>query len=346
MDMALATGAEVTSPPEITELRARIEREERLAGLAPDGFVTAKEIRARRAQILGVMALVLVALGVTTIAYDVWSGIKAQSFWVDPELLRIAMIVFAGGFVVYVLEKEHHLKRLSSLGRRAEELDLVLAERMLMSASIAQATEALGVSLDLEEVLAGILREADHLVGASLGAVSLFVDGGHLDQVWARGPSVAGIQPLVAEAVLVQVAMAREPLLLVGALPPEMSGALPTANDVASVACIPLVRSDVVLGVMTIAARVGHRFSTDDLDVLSRLAVPAAAAIANARRFEAARLQDFDGIDTCREELREIGRSIRDSVVLARREDLHRQGRAELLDRIDSHAAHLLREVG
>jgi len=149
----------------------------------------------------------------------------------------------------------------------------------------------------------------------------------------------------VAESVLLQVAMAREPFLLVGPLPRELTGEAAGPAKVASVALIPLVRADAVLGVLTIAAMPGRRYTTGDLDVLTRLAAPAAQAIANARRFEAARLQDFDGIDTRREELREIGRSIRDAVTLARRDDLEGCERSELFDRIDHHAVRLLEEV-
>lgn len=330
---------------EIDELRADIQREERLVGLRADGFVTPVEIQRRRLQIVLVMLLVFVGLAVTTIANDIWNDLKSQGTWLDPETVRVAMIVFAVGFAVYVLEKEHHLKRLSFLGRRAKELDLVLAERMLMSAVIAEATETVTTSIDLEQVLAQILHESDRLVGASVASIALLTDGGHLEEAWTRRASVAAGRRLVAESVLLQVAVAREPFLLVGPLPHELTGQTSGPVEVASVALIPLVRADAVLGVLTIAALAGHRYSTDDLDVLTRLAAPASQAIANARRFEAARLQDFDGIDTRREELREIGRSIRDAVTLARRDDLASGERSELFDRIDHHAVRLLEEV-
>ena len=136
------------------------------------------------------MLLVFVGLAVTTIANDIWNDLKSQGSWLDPETVRIGMIVFAAGFAVYVLEKEHHLKRLSFLGRRAQELDLVLAERILMSAVVAEATETVTTSIDLEQVLAQILHEADRLVGASLASIALLTDGGHLEEAWTRGASV------------------------------------------------------------------------------------------------------------------------------------------------------------
>ncbi|MGZ8762848.1 MAG: GAF domain-containing protein, partial [Acidimicrobiia bacterium] len=292
---------------EIDAVRADIEREERLVGLRPDGFVTPVEIKHRRLQIVAVMLLVFVGLAVTTIANDIWNDLKRQGTWLDPEMVRIGMIVFAAGFAVYVLEKEHHLKRLSFLGRRAKELDLVLAERMLMSAILAEATETVTTSIDLEQVLAQILHEGDRLVGASLASIVLVNDGGHLEEAWTRGASVTDGRRLVAESVLLQVAVSQEPLLLVGPLPSELTGQTTGPARVASVALIPLVRDKMVLGVLTVAALPGRRYSTGDLDVLTRLATPASQAIANARRYEAARLQDFDGIDTRREELREIG---------------------------------------
>lgn len=357
---------------EIDAVRADIEREERLVGLRPDGFVTPVEIRHRRHQILGVMLLVFVGLAATTLANDLWDAFRRSDTWIDPGVVRIGMIVFAAGFAVYVLEKEHHLKRLMTLGRRAEELDLVLAERILMSAIVAEATETVTTSIDLEQVLAQVLHEGDRLVGASMASISLVNDDGRLEEAWTRGASIAAGRRLVSESVLLQVAVSREPFLLVGPLPTELvdddlevalgaaalAGAAPgpdAGGDVlarpaarstsVSVAVIPLVRDDAVLGVLTVAALPGRRYSTDDLDVLTRLAAPAAQALANARRFEAARLQDFGGIDTRREELREIGRSIRDAAALARRDDLGRDERDALLGRIDEQAAHLLREV-
>jgi hypothetical protein len=332
-------------PIEIDAVRADIQREERLVGLRPDGFVTPVEIHRRRLQIVGVMLLVFVGLAVTTVANDLWNDLKRQDSFLDPEVVRIGMIVFAAGFAVYVLEKEHHLKRLSFLGRRAQELDLVLAERMLMSAMVAEATQTVTTSIDLEEVLAQILHEGDRLVGASLASIALVNEGGHLQEGWTRGAPVTGGRRLVAESVLLQVAVAQEPLLLVGPLPSELTDDASGDVPIASVAVIPLVRGDVVLGVLTVAALPGRRYTTGDLDVLTRLAAPASQAIANARRFEAARLQDFDGIDTRREELREIGRSIRDAITLARRDDLEPCERAELFDRIDHHAVRLLEEV-
>lgn len=330
---------------EIDDLRADIQREERLVGLRPDGFVTPVEIQRRRFQIVLVMLLVFVGLAVTTIANDLWNGFKSQAMWFDPEAMRIGMIVFAAGFSVYVLEKERHLKQLGLLGRRAQDLDLVLAERMLMSAAIAEATETVTTSIDLDQVLAQILHEGDRLVGASVASIALLTDGGHLEEVWTRGSPATGGRRLVAESVLLQVAMAREPFLLVGPLPRELCDKTSGSTQAASVALIPLVRADAVLGVLTIAALPGRRYSTGDLDVLTRLAAPASQAIANARRFEAARLRDFDGIDTRREELREIGRSIRDAVTLARRDDLEGCERTELFDRIDHQAVRLLEEV-
>jgi hypothetical protein len=330
---------------EIDAVRADIEREERLVGLRPDGFVTSVQIQRRRLQIVLVMLLVFVGLAATTIANDIWNNLKSQGTWLDPETIRIGMIIFAAGFAVYVLEKEYHLKRLSFLGRRAQELDLVLAERMLMSAVLAEATETVTTSIDLEEVLARILHEGDRLVGASLASIALVNDGGHLEEAWTRGVSVTDGRRLVAESVLLQVAVSREPLLLVGPLPSELTDQTRGPAPVASVALIPLVWADTVLGVLSVAALPGQRYSTGDLDVLTRLASPASQAIANARRYEAARLRDFDGIDTRREELREIGQSIRDAVTLARRDDLEPDEVSELFDRIDHQAVRLLEEV-
>ena len=55
-----------------------------------------------------------------------------------------------------------------------------------------------------------------------------------------------------------------------------------------SVLCVPLVRDERLLGLITLGAGAADRFNDADAALLGRFATPAANAIANAQRYEAA----------------------------------------------------------
>jgi GAF domain-containing protein len=54
------------------------------------------------------------------------------------------------------------------------------------------------------------------------------------------------------------------------------------------VLCVPLVRRDRLIGLITLGAGAAHRFNDDDAALLGRFAGPVAAAIEHAQRYEAA----------------------------------------------------------
>jgi GAF domain-containing protein len=55
-----------------------------------------------------------------------------------------------------------------------------------------------------------------------------------------------------------------------------------------SVLCVPLVRDERLIGLVTLGAGAADRFNDDDAALLGRFAAPAAVAIGNAQRYEAA----------------------------------------------------------
>ncbi len=110
----------------IEDLRDQITREERVVNLQPDGNVTDAEIQRRRRQMLLLAVVVLVGLLFTTVANDVWTSFRQDS-WIDPEVARIALIGFGVLTVAYLYDKEQHLKRLSRLGHDVQDLDAALA---------------------------------------------------------------------------------------------------------------------------------------------------------------------------------------------------------------------------
>src|SRR6476620_4604103 len=117
----------------IEDLRDQIVREERVTNLKADGTVTEAEIHRRRLQMFLLALVVLIGLLFTTVANDVWTEFRDGS-WIDPELARFVLIGFGICCVLYVYDKEQHLKRLSRLGQDVQDLDAQLAAGMLRSA--------------------------------------------------------------------------------------------------------------------------------------------------------------------------------------------------------------------
>ena len=268
----------------IEDLRDEIIREERVVNLHADGNVTAEEIQRRRRQMLLMAVVVLVGLLFTTVANDVWTQFRDSS-WIDPDVARIALIGFGICTVGYLYDKEQHLKRLSRLGHEFQDLDAALAATMLRSAFVADATDAIHASLELDEVVQRVAEQACRLVGAGAASLHLTDEEGDLHPVASQVDLAGSEPPEFAEPsrdLLRVVGRTREPALL--------------NSGTVSVLCVPLVRDGHLIGLVTLGAHVADRFDDDDAALLGRFAVSAANAIANAQRYEAAVfLLDLDG---------------------------------------------------
>jgi hypothetical protein len=260
----------------IEDLRDEITREERVANLPPDGVVTEHEIHRRRRQMFLLGVVVLVGLLFTTVANDIWTRFRDDS-WIDPEVARMALIGFGVLFAAYLYDKEQHLKRLSRLGRDVQDLDSALAATMLRSAFVADATQAVHASLELDDVIQQVVEQSCRLVGAGSASLRLADDEGDLRPVAAQ-VDIAGREPgeppEPSEDLLRMVGRTREPALL--------------NSGTVSVLCVPLVRRDRLFGLITLGAGAADRFNDDDAALLSRFAVSVAAAIEHAQRYEAA----------------------------------------------------------
>ena len=259
----------------IEDLRDQIVREEKVTNLKADGTVTEAEIHRRRLQMFVLALVVLIGLLFTTVANDVWTEFRDTS-WIDPELARLALIGFGICCVLYVYDKEQHLKRLSRLGQDVQDLDAELAAGMLRSALVAEATEILHDTLDLDEVVQRVVEQSSRLVGATSASLRLTDEEGGLHPVAAQ-VDVTRTDHEPAEPnddLLEVVGNTREPALL-------NSGTM-------SVLCVPIVRDDRLLGLIALGAGADHRFDDGDAALLGRFALSAASAIANAQRYEAA----------------------------------------------------------
>jgi GAF domain-containing protein len=325
----------------IEAIREQIRREERATGLRSDGHVTDAAIRRRRAQIAIVAMVVLLGLMLTTVANDLWIDFKNSSSIVDVDTARLAMMLCTVAFIAYALEKEMHLRRLSTLGHEAQQLNLELADRILESAALSDAERVVSSSLDLDVVLRASLAQGAAIVVAASASVSLLTDDGELREVASLIP---GPGPRVVDAILMQVALAREPMLVSGPVPLELDAASPYASRLTSVMCAPLEHEGKLLGVMTFGAPPSEHFDDDALDLMRRFAPRAAASISRARRYEAAvSLVDSRG-DPLADEVRTVSATIQ-AAAWELRADLPLARRLALLDVVEAGANRLLGAV-
>ncbi len=260
----------------IEDLRDQIVREEKVTNLKADGTVTEAEIHRRRLQMFLLALVVLIGLLFTTVANDVWTEFRDGS-WIDPELARLVLIGFGVCCVLYVYDKEQHLKRLSRLGQDVQDLDAQLAAGMLRSARVAESTEIIHESLELDEVVQRVVDEATRLVGARSASLRLTDEDGGLHPVAAQVDVTRPDVPEPAEPnddLLEVVGHTHEPALL--------------NSGTVSMLCVPIVRHDRLLGLIALGAGADHRFDDGDAALLGRFAVSVASAIANAQRYEAA----------------------------------------------------------
>ncbi|MBV8950605.1 MAG: GAF domain-containing protein [Actinobacteria bacterium] len=326
----------------IEAIREQIRREERATGLHGDGHVTDAAIRRRRAQIAVVAVVVLLGLVLTTLANDLWTEFKRSSSIVDVDTARLAMLVFSVAFVAYALEKETHLRRLSSLGIEARQLDYELARRMLSSAALAEAQRVVSSSLELEVVLRTALQQGAAMVEAASASLSLLTDDGELLEA-ACLDSEPGQR--VADAILLQVALAREPMLVSGPVPLELGSGLAPSARTTSVICAPLEHAGALLGVITFGAAPTERFGEDAFDLVRRFVPGVAAAVSRARRYEAAVSLIDTRDDPLTEEVRSVSLAIR-SAAEELRSDPPAPRRDELLDALEAGARRLLVAAG
>lgn len=333
------------------EISQRIRREARVAGLRDERTPSIEMVERRRLQLWYVTVVVVLVLGVATLAASWRTG---NTSWVggEPWVLRGAVALLGLGFCVYAIEKEVHLHRLSRLLVDERVLNAAMAKRLQMNAALFAAGKALNSVMDLDEVLDTILASALDLLHGATGSVMLLEDGDVLRVVAVRGSEIARDERLrLGESMAGQVARTREPLLISGSSDEEeFPGYVPRDGRAASAMCVPLVNRGQLLGVLNVSAPDDHEFDEYDLQVLSLFAEPVAAAIAKAGLYEAERAHVAELLDTDRmksqfvasvsHELRTPITSIRGAVAASRRAVDEGQ-RAELLDVVERQSSRL-----
>jgi len=266
----------------------RLRREARVAGLRDFRTPSLEAVVRRRRQLWLVTTIVIasVAAGVMVVARPTGSSPHMLSV----PLLRLSVILLAVACCAYAIEKEVHLGRATRMLTDERVLTAALTNRLHEVSLLLDAGRALNQLLELPELLQTVLRSACELLDANGGSMML-VEGDELVTVCVRGREEAvGARLRLGEGIAGHVALRREPVLIEGHVDPtEFPGLADREPYVESAMSLPLVHRDEVVGVLNVNAAADYAFTEYDLRAVAVFAEQAAAAIANARLYEAER---------------------------------------------------------
>jgi diguanylate cyclase (GGDEF)-like protein len=259
-----------------------LEREARIVGIKGFSTPSLEAVDRRRSQLWTVafagLASMAAAVGLLTS-----SGGRHLGF-ANRLGFRVGTVVLVLALAGYVMEKERHLRRLSTLLVNERVLGAALSNRLKELAVLYEAGKALNSVLVIEEVLQLILSSAFELLEASSGFIMLLEGPDNLVVSCQAGVvSEDGERLDLGEGIAGRVLRDREPLLIQGTV--SEKGRLERESAV----CVPLIHRDDVLGVLILKGTPDHTYSEHDLRAVSLFAEHAAIAVANARLYEAER---------------------------------------------------------
>jgi len=237
-------------PATVTTLDREIAREERSVGLPTDQPLTDRAIAHRRVQIAAVL---LVCGFVALFAVFASSGV-----------LQISAIALAGGFGMYAIEQDRHLRRLALLRGDSRRITLVVAGELMYSGALASDQEL----LDLRE---GVGKSAGRIAAALADVVPA-----ECTRVRLVGPS--GEVPIAAERELIPGRSVTDD----GAPAIEaMRTRAPVRKEVGgrTVLAVPLWRRDDLVAVLEAVSPPGELYEPVDAALVDSFARGAIAAL-------------------------------------------------------------------
>jgi len=237
-------------PATVTTLDREIALEERSVGLPTDEPLTDRAIAHRRLQI----AAVLLVCGFVAL-YAVFAS---------AGVLQISAIALAGGFAMYAIEQDRHLRRLALLRGDSRRITLVVAGELLYSGALASDRELLD------------LRDGVGLRAGRLAAALADVVPAECTRVRLVGPS--GEVPIAAERELTRGRSVTDD----GAPAVEaMRTGAPVRKEVGgrTVLAVPVWRRDDLVAVLEAVSPPGQLYEPVDAALVDSFARGAIAAL-------------------------------------------------------------------
>jgi K+-sensing histidine kinase KdpD len=172
--------------------------------------------------------------------------------------------------------------------RLYQATDKALARRVKELSALNELSHTVSASLDMQEVYKVLIEQVNknwqieelglYFMDEKLGTLYPISDNGH-------DPAA----PIASQGILWQTAQDRQPAV-VNELQQqpgheEDTDGLPPGQQVDSIACVPLLVQDEVVGVLALFNKLDGYFSQEDIERLQAFANPLATAIKNARLF-------------------------------------------------------------
>ena len=258
---------------------------------ALDSFETPslEAIQKRRFQLWAMTLLLLVTIASAVITFTAFQQVVLPDF-LSPRGVQASLMGLVLLFCVYAIEKEIQLGRLTRQLIDERVLTASLTNRIYEVQSLLEAGKAINLDLNLEEVVATILRCARDLLSGNDCSMQLAYGEDELRTVSVAGDSGAeGARMKVGHGIAGRVAETLEPVLINGVV--EHPGKrIPVNSEPSSSMSVPLVHRDALLGVLNINAKVDRVYTEHDLRAFRVFGEQAAIAIVNAQLYEAQRL--------------------------------------------------------
>lgn len=276
----------------------------RTAGLRDFDTPELEDVHRRRSQLWTLSLVVGVAIPAIIVAL----GFESLNEWLDDQLdirtVRLVLLALLVALFGYVAEREHALRKLTSMLIDERVVTATLVARIEELDALLKASRAMNSTLNLSHVLHVILSSACELLHAAEGSIQLVDDEepGMLRVVAVQGNSTAriGHRQRIGEGVAGGVAANREPVLVTGRQSSSRSH-----REIASALVVPLESRGELLGVLNLAAQEsGQPFNEFQLRSVAVFAETAAASIANARAHEITeeRVADLTELDQLKDE--------------------------------------------
>ncbi len=159
-----------------------------------------------------------------------------------------------------------------------------------------QITRAISSSLDLKEVLHLIVKSTCEITG-SKGCTLMLLDekGERLEMKSFHGLSEYYIKkgPLLADKSISDTLLGKPVIIEDATSDPRVQYPEEAKKEgIASIASFPIILKERVIGVLRLYTSVPCRFSQDDIDFLSAIALQSGIAIENAKMYEQLKKKD------------------------------------------------------
>ncbi|MBK9714542.1 MAG: GAF domain-containing protein [Kouleothrix sp.] len=241
----------------------------------------------------------------------------------DPRSKVTALDAGADDFLVKPVEFAELLARVRAMLRLQRSQRSLRAEQR-KTELLLHLTRELGASLDLDALLTHFLDRLADAVGAVRASIILTTDERPRLYSSIRNRPLVMVDDILRDGIAGWVLRAREPAIIAETREDTRWVATsPHQQMVRSVAAVPIIREERVLGVITLVHHTPGYFTEEHLGLLNSVAAQSAIALENAELFRLTRTQN-DLLERRAEELQRINQVSRLLTELMRPEQLVR----------------------